>query len=408
MSGSTRQTFPCRWWVYVLIFCVAFALRVYGMAAVPGPIFDEPMHVPNAFHYTHHGYLAPANWYHPPARHVVLHASIALLGDNAYGWRMPNLIAGAATVLMVFVFARYLFRRPVTAYIATALIMFDPLHILLSRGTTEDVPAALFVLSGLYLGVRGLDERSDAWLVGAGVMFGLAGGLKWYCMLPGIALLVVALVRRRSDTAAMVRSVAYLGLVPLLTYLPWYGPWFRGGNSFAEWIDLHVDTLRVVARMTETSFDPMLGAVAGPWRWFVAPVGVGFETAGTGAWRSFMILMNNPPIWVLVLSALVYMVWRGWKAQRADYLLVGLSALSLYVSFLVVSRPMYVYVAAAIVPLGFLAVAMLAVRVLRRWSYAFLTAVAAMGAFVYPLVAGISVPVAAYEPILRFVEIVVE
>ncbi len=394
-------------WAFVVVFTLAFAVRLYGIGHLPDHIFDEGVHVPNAHNYVHYGYLAPANWYHPPGRHVILYGSIALLGDNAYGWRMPNIISGAATVLMVFVFGLYLFRLPVTTYIATALLLFDPLHILLSRGTTEDIPATLFLLVGVYLGVRGIAAEKGWLLAGSGLMFGLSTSLKWYAIIPGFVVLAAALVRRRGEPWRTAEAASYLGALPLMTYLPWYRPWFSQGYSFAEWVGLHTDTLRSLRHMTEAGFDPLLAAIGTPTHWFVAPVGLGFQVGGQGSWQSFMVLMNNPPVWILLIPALVYMIVRGAKTRRADYVVIGGCALLLYVSFLLVARPMYVYVAATILPFAFLALGMAVTRILRRAAYAFLTAISAMGTVLYPLVSGGSVPTAFYSPVvLRYLEIV--
>jgi hypothetical protein len=124
-------------------------------------------------------------------------ASMAVFGDDNFGWHLATPIALAATIPPLYVLARELFDRTVAAF-ATAIFALS--HYLLSYAHTvyDNVFAILPFTWCMALAVVGLRRSSPVWLYGAGVV----GGLGFYTfptarMAPIVLALFLATLGRR-------------------------------------------------------------------------------------------------------------------------------------------------------------------------------------------------------------------
>ena len=96
-------------------------------------------------------------WTHPPFTKLLIAFSIWLwggphsaLGNTAYGWRFMNVIVGAATVFLLYAFAKRLFRSTIFATYAAGLLLVDGFHFTQSRIATPEITVAFFSLLILY------------------------------------------------------------------------------------------------------------------------------------------------------------------------------------------------------------------------------------------------------------------
>ena len=127
-----------------VLFLLAFTLRYYDLSYPPFLWMDETGHVPSASNYWNNGQFEPDNWQHPPLRHIILYGFLQLFGDNPYGWRMLNVLSGSVAALLTYIFAREISGRRKTALLAGLLIATDPLHVVLSRYTYDEVYSGAF------------------------------------------------------------------------------------------------------------------------------------------------------------------------------------------------------------------------------------------------------------------------
>src|SRR5688572_16568488 len=70
---------------------------------------------------------------HPVGGKLIVAASIRLLGDNAYGWRLPSVVFGTLAILLTFLLAVRLTARPSAGLVAATLVALDPLMLIHSR-----------------------------------------------------------------------------------------------------------------------------------------------------------------------------------------------------------------------------------------------------------------------------------
>ena len=286
---------------------VAAATRLIGLDAPGGLVFDETYYVKDAESLRQLGYEgrwpddANAAWAagtpgspselaafvaHPPLGKWVIALGLALLGpENPAGWRLGTALAGIALVGLVMVLAHLLLGRLVLTGIAGLLIAIDGNAIVMSRVALLDGVLALLVVLAVILivldrwQVRGaldawLAERRAAvpgrrprstdwgpafwgrpWLVAAGIVFGLAIGVKWSALylLAAFAVLTVvvdAIERRRAGIAlwasgtllrqAPISAVLMLPAALAAHLLTWTG-WFVTSGGYGRTREVAID-----------------------------------------------------------------------------------------------------------------------------------------------------------------------
>src|SRR5204863_4781122 len=92
----------------LVLLATSFALRMLWLAAPDGAlIFDEKYYVnaarvilgipPGQDTYTEDALGRDPNTEHPPLAKLLIAASMAVLGDNPYGWRIPSVAFGTTS-----------------------------------------------------------------------------------------------------------------------------------------------------------------------------------------------------------------------------------------------------------------------------------------------------------------------
>jgi predicted membrane-bound dolichyl-phosphate-mannose-protein mannosyltransferase len=173
-----------------LLLLVSFLLRILWLARPEGGlIFDEKYYVnaarvilgiaPDPDIYQDRPLGVDPNTEHPPLAKLIVAASIQLLGDNAFGWRIPSVLLGTASILLLYGIARRLGAGPYTALIAASLLAFDNLVFVHSRIFTLDIFQVAFMLLGAYWYLSGRTTLAGggfalAALCKIGGLFGLA------------------------------------------------------------------------------------------------------------------------------------------------------------------------------------------------------------------------------------------
>src|SRR5215212_6880228 len=117
---------------------------------------------------------------HPPLAKLITAGSIRLLGDNAYGWRMPSVLFGTLAVFLMYRIGRRVSGDPFLGLLAATLLAFDNLAFVQSRIFTLDISMLALLLLGI-----------EQYLYGRPMVAGLALALAALCKLPGAFGLVV-------------------------------------------------------------------------------------------------------------------------------------------------------------------------------------------------------------------------
>jgi dolichyl-phosphate-mannose--protein O-mannosyl transferase len=207
--------------VFSLILC---GIRYWYPAQA---YFDEVYYPRSAAEYLQ--WLPQYEWTHPPLTKLLIALSMLLwggmhspYGNTGFGWRFLNVVVGALTVFLLYVFAKRLTRSTGFAAIAAALLVFDGFHFTQSRIATPEITVAffsLFILYAFYRYVLRLEEEPQqpdppraallrfaaiSIIVGCGIAFGIVGALAHqshgavYLMASFLTLSLYAVLRLRA------------------------------------------------------------------------------------------------------------------------------------------------------------------------------------------------------------------
>jgi Gpi18-like mannosyltransferase len=151
---------PRDWWIAAGLTLASFVLCILWYQWPAERIFDEVYYPRSAEEYLRHhgtaGDLGVFEWTHPPLTKLIITLSMMLfgglhgLGNTAFGWRFLNIVIGALTVGLLYVFAKYLTRSTPFATIAGGMLLFDGFHYVQSRIATPEITVSFFSLTTLY------------------------------------------------------------------------------------------------------------------------------------------------------------------------------------------------------------------------------------------------------------------
>lgn len=366
-------------WVWALgVTAVAFVLRMIGLAYPKQFIFDEVYYAKDAYSLLQYGVElneksdGPGFVAHPPLGKWCIALGEWLFGYNSLGWRVPAVIAGTLSVLIVVRVGRRLFGSTLLGCVAGLLLALDGLHFVSSRVALLDIFLMLFVIAtfaclvidrdarrrellahvdngnDLTFGAPGRTLRTVPWWrLAAGVFMGAALGVKWSALWFLLAFVVLMMAwEMTARRAAGVRRwlldtiagelgwlAAFVGIV-VLTYLATWTGWFLTDSGWdRHWAENNAGTVPFVPdalvnlwhyqwavyqfHSTLTTDHPYESS---PWSWlFLArPVAYYYTdkgSCGAEACSAEIIALGTPLLWWSFIPALIAGVWR-WLARR--------------------------------------------------------------------------------------------
>lgn len=350
------------------------------------PVFDEKHYVPQAWQMlTNGGYESNAGYelvVHPPAAKQLIAVSEWLFGYNGWGWRFTAALAGTVIILLTIRLARRLTRSTLLGGIAGILVIADGVLHVQSRMAMLDVFLAVFVLAAfacllrdreqvrrrLAIAVReGFATTSSFgprlgfrwWRFGAGILLGIATGVKWsgvyYVVAFGLLCVAFDVAARRAAGIArpwvgMLRrdlapALWGIGVVAVLAYVGTWWAWFASETATdRHYAAMHQpdpglfgfvpQALRSLVAYSGNvlDFHATLTTQQGqhpweskPWTW---PMGLrpmlyyyesGADAAGCGQSQCVRatMLVGTPAMWWLSLPMLGWGLWRWFF--RADW-----------------------------------------------------------------------------------------
>ena len=155
LVGMTRRD-----WLFAGLFTLgSFVLCVLWLQFPAEKIFDEIYYARAGEEYLRQSDVSGLwsfEFTHPPLSKLLITLSMLLfgglhgLGDTAIGWRFGNVVVGALTVGLIYVFAKRLTASTLFASLAAMMLALDGFHYVQSRIATPEITVAFFSLLTLY------------------------------------------------------------------------------------------------------------------------------------------------------------------------------------------------------------------------------------------------------------------
>ncbi|HEV7206291.1 MAG TPA: phospholipid carrier-dependent glycosyltransferase [Jatrophihabitans sp.] len=396
------------WVLTLLVTAGAVVTRFWALGFPPGRNsipktgfnFDEVYYATEAQEMLRYGYEDNRGYMfivHPPVGKWLIALSEKLWDSpggsnqwltNSIGWRIAPALAGVLGVVLVMRIARRMMRSNLFGFIAGLLMTFEGMSLVLARTAILDIFLQLFVIAAFgalvvdrdrmrarlaRLIADGADLSAGApslgprpWRLLAGVMFGLACGVKWTALSFFLAFAVLSIVWDRAALKSagvrkpagsllrrsMLPALGSLIVAPVATYLFTYLGWFTGENSWnRHWADSHSASTHLNLLGLKVPFDwswvpgPIrsLGSYhldayrfhqgldsghayqSSPWSWFVLgrPVDFYYDGSSTQCGASScsreVLLIGTPLMWWAFAPMLLWLAWhwittRDWRA----------------------------------------------------------------------------------------------
>jgi len=391
----------------LILFLFAFSLRFYDFSYPDFKWFDEVMHVPAATNYWNNGQFEPDDWVHPPLRHIILYGFLQFFGDNPYGWRMRNILFGAIAAVLTYLFAFEISGSRRTALMAGLLLATDPLHIVLSRYTYEEIYGCAFFLAAVVLYLK--HNQRSLWFVSSALFMGCALATKWYYVPCWFLVLFLALREndnyRNVGTALFISSTYFF--IPLSIFILSYYQWFGRGYSVTEFMEFIINTYHALQNTRPSSYEPgfVFLSQTSAVEWFIRPIVIGEGTYLSTDRGEFIIFLNNLPIWILTIPSMIGLAIVAVRRRCMTLALPALFFCASYMLYFIVQRPVFLYSAVPLLPFAFTAIAFMIMKLSDRYGsrlfYTILAVMVSWNLFLYPLVTAKKVPIALYSYIIN-------
>lgn len=159
--------------IFIFIFLVAVLVRLYLLGAVPGGVTnDEATYIYSAYSIwkTGHdfaGKFLPLSfnfaYSYSPVPIYIIAPFVGLFGMNLFTGRLPFVLAGVGTVILVYFLAKIIFRRNDIALVAMAIAALSPWNLFFSRIAYEAGFALFFFLLAIVFFLRGAKKGNLFW-----------------------------------------------------------------------------------------------------------------------------------------------------------------------------------------------------------------------------------------------------
>jgi Gpi18-like mannosyltransferase len=266
-------------------------------------------------------------------------------GNNQFAYRFPGVLLGALTAALIFLLARFLFRRRSIAVIVSILVLADGMFFANSRIAMNDTYVTFFIVAAVTIFVPlWLGRWRGRWvtaggLLSVGILLGLALASKWVgaYAIGGVGLLILL----RSSLGRWVALAAMILLTGVTGYLA-ITPNPTVANPQINYLFLGIMVVLTVllaigmtVRRVRTSRDEFRFAVAFPLLLACSASCMGCSASSPGrrpqlarccrrsaSWKSALpVLSSASPFggWAGTAAGTVTAHWRvrtRWKARR--------------------------------------------------------------------------------------------
>ena len=394
------------------LLVAALATRLWHFWLPPVVVFDENYTVAQA-----RDFLSglPYKTTHPPFSSLLMALSMKVLGDNAAGWRLPNVLFGTALVGITYLLGRRICGSLIAAGLASSFVICDGLFIVDSRIALWEIfyltfAACAYLALFTFMQSRGksIQRRALAWM---GLALGLCLASKLLIPAVTFALVMVFVfgsLYRESCTSPRTQPIAnakgrvlivnlacalaLVGGLSALVYFAFFLPnyWFGWWRGVADQLAYYRQEFRFQKQLIKAGHP-----YASPWWSWPLMLRSILYWSGDRFFANTPVLtiqaLGNPAIWwgVVVSVPLAALKTIARRDVAMAFIVVGYAGyLAMWIP---ISRYQFVYYYMPSLYLGFFALASTVVECARDESGSW-EPVALLAPVISVLVLGVGAP----------------
>jgi dolichyl-phosphate-mannose--protein O-mannosyl transferase len=331
--------------------------------------FDEIYYARTAYEYFHK--MEPFTWVHPPLGMLLIGLGILIFGMNPVGWRIIPDISGVILLIVMYVFAKKVFKSRIAAIFSSLLLALDFMHFSLSRMASIDPFSTLFITLEVlflfnYVSYKRNNEHNKAIisLTYCGIFFGLAAASKWsgFFTVPLLTLCSVFYEIKYSNRSlisiskSIILCLITLVYIPLSIYALCYFPYFTyttNNNFFNLIYNLQGYMINYHTNGTKFATHPYSSNWWG-WPILSKPLSVFYYQNGSEA--SSVVFMGNPAIWWMGIITSVITLFHSIRLKQHVACFISLAIASLYLPWMLSERISFIYYFYSVIPFWILSI----------------------------------------------------
>jgi dolichyl-phosphate-mannose-protein mannosyltransferase len=387
----------------ILTFALSF--RLWRLDSPKGYIFDEIYYAKNAFSLISSGVEFDQEGgaefvVHPPLGKWLIGIGIKLFGNSEFGWRSSSALFGSASVLLIYLIAKRLFKSEFLALSAALLMALDGLSLVMSRVALLDIFLMFFILLTFYFLLK-----ENYWL--SGLAIGLGVSTKWSAAFLIPVLLLLTLKLKELNLSQILKRASQFIFLPMAIYLTSWIGWFvsdkgwsrnSGSNPISSLWNYHFEILNFHTNLVEKH-----SYSANPWSWLVLGRPTSFyyqsgDSCGAGECAQEILAMGTPLLWWSAVIAVAITLGFYLKSvnKTAEIVLAGFAGTYLP-WFIFQDRTMFYFYSITTLPFLILALIycfdlLLKYRNYQRVIQIFILTIAINFIYFLPIYIGIEIP----------------
>ncbi len=235
--------------IYLILFfilLIGFSLRIYRISSVPSGLGNDEISIAYDAYSVgkigrdSSGQFLPLSFkshddYKAPLYHYLAILPIKILGNNEIAVRLPSVIFGTLTILILYLLINEISRNKYLALISSFFLAITPWHVYTSRIALEANVALFFLTFGVYLFILGV--KKNIFLLLSSIPFALSiyGYHTERVFTPLIMILLVFLYRNIFLNKKRILGwgiLTILLVLPLVADIFWGQGGTRAGNEF--------------------------------------------------------------------------------------------------------------------------------------------------------------------------------
>jgi dolichyl-phosphate-mannose--protein O-mannosyl transferase len=387
----------------ILTFALSF--RLWRLDTPKGYIFDEIYYAKNAYSLISSGVELDQQGgsefvVHPPFGKWLIGIGIKIFGNNEFGWRSSSALFGSASVLLIYLIAKRLFKSEFLALSAALLMAVDGLSLVMSRVALLDIFLMFFILLTFYFLLK-----ENYWLSGMAIGLGLS--TKWSAAFLIPILLLLTLKIKEINLSQILKRVVQFVFLPMAIYFTSWIGWFisdkgwarnSGSNPISSLWNYHLEILNFHTNLVEKH-----SYSANPWSWLVLGRPTSFyyesgDSCGAGECAQEILAMGTPLLWwsAIIAVAITIGFYINTSNRSAEIVLAGFAGTYLP-WFIFQDRTMFYFYSITTLPFLILALIYCFNLLLKYGNYQrvimlFIFVVAVNFIYFLPIYIGIEIP----------------